>query len=162
MGFIELLCIALGLSMDAFTVAICQGLRMPQMRYRQAAVVGIYFGAFQVIMPTIGWLMGVSFISYIESCDHWIAFVLLVFLGGKMIWDTFMDTSDEATALQSYLHHKDLLLLAIATSIDALAVGVEFACLEVEILPSILWIGFVTFVLSFLGVIIGYHFGNHF
>jgi len=73
-----------------------------------------------------------------------------------------MDTSDEATALQSYLHHKDLLLLAIATSIDALAVGVEFACLEVEILPSILWIGLVTFVLSFLGVIIGYHFGNHF
>ncbi|WP_295213954.1 manganese efflux pump MntP family protein [Ruminococcus sp.] len=164
MGFIELLLTAVGLAMDAFAVSICKGLGMRKMRYGQAVVIGLYFGVFQALMPLIGWLLGTSFSRYIQAFDHWIAFVLLALIGGKMLWDVFHE-DDEATAAQKLdakLDHRELFMLAIATSIDALAVGIAFACLDVEIWSSVSIIGIVTFVISFCGVWIGNRFGSRF
>lgn len=162
MGILELFLTAVGLSMDAFAVSICKGLAMRKMHYGQAFVIGAYFGIFQAIMPLIGWLLGTTFASYIESFDHWIAFALLSFIGGKMIWDALHDDSNGTTAAGDRLNHRELFLLAIATSIDALAVGVAFACLSVRILPSVTLIGVVTLLICFCGVWIGHHFGNRF
>lgn len=164
MGFIELLLTAVGLAMDAFAVSICKGLGMRKMRYGQAVVIGLYFGVSQALMPLIGWLLGTSFSRYIQAFDHWIAFVLLALIGGKMLWDVFHE-DNEATAAQKLdakLDHRELFMLAIATSIDALAVGIAFACLDVEIWSSVSIIGIVTFVISFCGVWIGNHFGSRF
>lgn len=164
MGFIELLLTAVGLAMDAFAVSICKGLGMRKMRYGQAVVIGLYFGVFQALMPLIGWLLGTSFSRYIQAFDHWIAFVLLALIGGKMLWDVFHE-DDEAIAAQKLdakLDHRELFMLAIATSIDALAVGIAFACLDVEIWSSVSIIGIVTFVISFCGVWIGNRFGSRF
>ena len=164
MGFIELLLTAVGLAMDAFAVSICKGLGMRKMRYGQAVVIGLYFGVFQALMPLIGWLLGTSFSRYIQAFDHWIAFVLLALIGGKMLWDVFHE-DNEATAAQKLdakLDHRELFMLAIATSIDALAVGIAFACLDVEIWSSVSIIGIVTFVISFCGVWIGNRFGSRF
>lgn len=164
MGFIELLLTAVGLAMDAFAVSICKGLGMRKMRYGQAVVIGLYFGVFQALMPLIGWLLGTSFSRYIQAFDHWIAFVLLAFIGGKMLWDVFHEEDEAETAqkLDAKLDHRELFMLAIATSIDALAVGIAFACLDVEIWSSVSIIGIVTFVISFCGVWIGNRFGGRF
>ena len=163
MGIVELLLTAIALSMDAFAVSVCKGLGMRRMRYDQALVISLYFGVFQALMPLIGWLLGTSFSRYIQAFDHWIAFVLLAFLGGKMLWDVFHEKEDgEQESAERRLDHRELFMLAIATSIDALAVGIAFACLDVNIWSSISIIGVTTLVISFASVWIGNRFGNRF
>ena len=163
MGIVELLLTAIALSMDAFAVSVCKGLGMRRMRYDQALVISLYFGVFQALMPLIGWLLGTSFSRYSQALAHWIAFVLLAFLGGKMLWDVFHEKEDgEQESAERRLDHRELFMLAIATSIDALAVGIAFACLDVNIWSSISIIGVTTLVISFAGVWIGNRFGNRF
>lgn len=154
MSFPELLLIAVGLSMDAFAVSICKGLSLKKLNARHAALVGLYFGGFQALMPMIGWALGYRFEHFIESIDHWIAFVLLVIIGLGMIRE-----ANKAEELNDDLSFKTMVLLAIATSIDALAVGVTFAFLQVRILPAASLIGVTTFLISAVGVYIGHIFG---
>lgn len=154
MGFFELLLIAVGLSMDAFAVSICKGLSLQKLKKRHAALVGLYFGGFQFLMPVLGWALGYRFEHVIESVDHWIAFGLLTVIGVSMIRE-----ARQADELDDDLGFKTMLLLAVATSIDALAVGVTFAFLQVRILPAASLIGVTTFLLSAIGVYIGHLFG---
>ena len=160
--FIELLLIGVGLSMDAFAVSICKGLAMRRVNKKQAIVIGLFFGGFQALMPFIGWALGTQFESYITSIDHWIAFVLLVFIGGKMIVEAVRpeDENVEIDKLDPPLDLKEMLVLAVATSIDALAVGISLACIESAIALEALTIGIVTFLLSAFGVYFGNHFGR--
>lgn len=162
-GFVELFLIGVGLSMDAFAVSICKGLGMSRLNMRQAAVISLFFGGFQALMPLIGWALGSQLTDFITPIDHWIAFGLLAFVGGKMLWDAFHeDDEDEGAQTDEKLDLKELLMLAIATSIDALAVGITFAFLQVAIVPSIAIIGLITFVISFAGVAVGHFFGARF
>ena len=162
-GFVELFLIGVGLSMDAFAVSICKGLGMSRLNMRQAAVISLFFGGFQALMPLIGWALGSQLTDFITPIDHWIAFGLLAFVGGKMLWDAFHeDDEDEGSQTDEKLDLKELLMLAIATSIDALAVGITFAFLQVAIVPSITIIGLTTFVISFAGVAVGHFFGARF
>ena len=154
MGFFELLLIAVGLSMDAFAVSICKGLSLKNLKKRYAALVGLYFGGFQFLMPVLGWALGYRFEHVIVSVDHWIAFGLLTVIGVSMIRE-----ARHADELDDDLGFKTMLLLALATSIDALAVGVTFAFLQVRILPAASLIGVTAFLLSALGVYIGHLFG---
>lgn len=158
MGFIELLLIAVGLSMDAFAVSVCKGLSVKKVGVKHAALAGLYFGGFQFLMPVIGYLLGFRFESVIENIDHWVAFVLLAFIGGNMIKESF----GKAEELNDDFGVKTMLLMAIATSIDALAVGITFAFLEVQILPAAGLIGVTTFLLSFVGIYIGNAFGTRY
>lgn len=161
MGFVELFLIGVGLSMDAFAVSICKGLNMKKINYKHALIIGGFFGGFQALMPFLGWALGSQFEQYIESVDHWIAFILLAFIGGKMVYESIKGgDDDEESSHQDKLDIKELFMLAVATSIDALAVGVTFAFLEVSILPSITLIGITTFVISVGGVVIGNRFGS--
>ncbi len=162
MGFVELLLIAVGLSMDAFAVAICKGLNMRKINYRHSVIIALFFGLFQAIMPLIGWVLGKQFERYITSVDHWIAFVLLAFIGGKMLWEALHGEEQQKSACTSILDLKELLVLAVATSIDALAIGITFAFLKVSILPAASLIGVTTFLIAFFGVVIGNRFGNRF
>ena len=161
MGFAELLLIGVGLSMDAFAVAICQGLSMTKIRWGHALTVGLYFGGFQALMPFIGWMLGSQFAGRIQRYDHWIAFILLVLIGGNMIREALSDgeDEDEEAAVGAGVDHKKLFLMAVATSIDALAVGVTFAFLDTAILPAISIIGCTTFCISVAGVAVGCWFG---
>ena len=161
MSLFELFLIAVGLSMDAFAVAICKGLGMSRLNVRQALVIAAFFGGFQALMPTIGWLLGAQFASLVTPVDHWIAFILLAIIGGKMVIEAVRSDEDDAASqvLDQALDLRELLMLAIATSIDALAVGVTFAFLSVNIASAASFIGVVTFVLSFAGVAIGLFFG---
>ena len=162
-GFVELFLIGVGLSMDAFAVSICKGLGMSRLNMRQAAVISLFFGGFQALMPLIGWALGSQLADLITPIDHWIAFALLAFVGGKMLWDAFHEEDEqEGDAKDAKLDLKELLMLAIATSIDALAVGITFAFLQVAIVPSVTIIGVTTFVLSFVGVAVGHFFGARF
>ena len=158
MGFVELLLIAVGLSMDAFAVSVCKGLGMQRLNMRQAAVIALFFGGFQALMPVIGWAVGSQFAHFVSSYAHWIAFALLAFVGSKMLWDAFHDEGEDEGPFR--LDVGELLMLAVATSIDALAVGVSFAFLNVDIAPSVALIGVTTFVLSMAGVVIGHQFGS--
>lgn len=163
MGFVELFLIAVGLSMDAFAVAVCKGLGMRRLDKGQAVVIGLLFGGFQALMPLIGWAVGSQFAYLVTAYAHWIAFVLLAFVGGKMLWDAFHDEADdpeETDTQQERLDLANLLMMAIATSIDALAVGVSFAFLEVAIVQAVALIGVTTFTLSVAGVAIGHQFGS--
>ena len=161
--FIELFLIGVGLSMDAFAVSICKGLAMKEVNKKQAIVIGSYFGGFQALMPLVSWLLGVRFQKYITSIDHWIAFILLVFIGGKMILEAVRDTEvEEVVEKDPPLKHKEMLLLAVATSIDALAVGITFAFLDTPIIEAIAIIGCTTFFLSILGVVVGNFFGTRY
>lgn len=153
MYFIELFLIAAGVSMDAFAVAICKGLSLPKMSWKHALVVGLYFGGFQSGMPFLGYLLGSQFKDTIISFDHWIAFILLCSIGLNMIKESF--SSDLESCGGCSLHPKQMVLLAVATSIDALAVGVTFSFLMVHILPAITLIGITSFVFSALGVKVG-------
>lgn len=165
MGYIELLVLGVGLSMDAFAVAVCKGLGMKRVNYRHAVVIALFFGAFQALMPLIGWALGTQFESLVTPVDHWIAFALLAFIGGKMLWDAFHEESKEGTATEGQNEHlnlRELTLLAVATSIDALAVGITFAFLQVNIVFAVTIIGVTTFVLSLVGVIVGNQFGSRF
>ena len=159
MGFAELLLIGVGLSMDAFAVAICQGLSMTKIRWGHALTVGLYFGGFQALMPFIGWMLGSQFAGRIQRYDHWIAFILLVLIGGNMIREALSDGEDEEAAVGAGVDHKKLFFMAVATSIDALAVGVTFAFLDTAILPAISTIGCTTFCISVAGVAVGCWFG---
>ena len=164
MSIFELFLIAVGLSMDAFAVAICKGLSMRKMNYRHAAVIALFFGGFQALMPLIGWVLGKQFERYITSVDHWIAFILLAIIGMNMIREALgKDDEEEEKGCQGdRLDLKELLMMAIATSIDALAVGVTFAILPVSIVPAVSLIGITTFVLSLIGVSLGRVFGAKF
>ena len=158
MSLLEIFFIGVGLSMDAFAVAICKGLSMGKVKIKNITIIALFFGVFQAIMPLIGYLLGSQFKSYIESVDHWVAFVLLAFIGGKMIVDVIKG-EDEPEDKEYVLDIKELFVLAIATSIDALAVGISMAFLRVKILSAISVIGVTTFVLSLIGVMVGNKFG---
>ncbi len=160
MGFLELFLIAVGLSADAFSVAVCKGLNMRKLNLKHAYIIALFFGVFQAVMPLIGYFLGTSFSSYIESFDHWIAFALLVFIGGKMVIETIREKDGEEEEKTDSLNIGELTVMAIATSIDALAVGITFAFLKVNIIPSVLLIGVTTFALSLGGVLIGNRFGT--
>lgn len=161
--FIELFLIGVGLSMDAFAVSICKGLAMEKVNKKQTVIIGLYFGGFQALMPLLGWFLGIRFQKYITSIDHWIAFVLLAFIGGKMIFEAIRDKDSEQIDTKDLpLNHKEMFLLAIATSIDALAVGITFAFLDTPIVEAIVTIGLTTFSLSILGVVVGNFFGTRY
>ena len=155
----ELFVIAVGLSMDAFAVSICKGLSTPRLRLRHSLICGGYFGLFQALMPTLGWLLGVQFQATIASLDHWIAFILLGIIGVNMIRES---RENEEESVDSSFAFRTMLPLAVATSIDALAVGVTFAFLQVDIVPAVLFIGCTTFVISAVGVKVGAVFGARF
>ena len=159
MSIWELIVIAVGLSMDAFAVSICKGLSLQKMEWKNAIKAGLYFGGFQALMPLTGYLLGVNFRKQIESIDHWVAFVLLVLIGLNMV----KESREKAEEMDSSFDVKTMLLLAVATSIDALVVGVSFAFLGIKqfsaILSPIGIIGFVSFALSMVGLMFGIRFG---
>lgn len=157
MNMFNLFLIAVGLSMDAFAVSICKGLAIKQINIKKAIIVGLWFGSFQAVMPLIGYLLGSQFDNRIKTIDHWIAFILLGFIGASMIKEALSQTEESA---DDSLDFKTMSLLAIATSIDALTVGVTFAFLDVSIIPAVCFIGSITFTLSSVGVKIGNVFGT--
>lgn len=162
MSLFELFVLAVGLSMDAFAVSVCKGLSMRKITLKNAGIVGLYFGGFQAGMPLIGYFLGLQFKNYIMSVDHWIAFILLGFLGIKMIQEAMSKDDDEDNKIEDeneMLSFKNMSILAVATSIDALAVGITLAFLQVDIVPAVSFIGIITFVLSMVGVKIGNVFG---
>ena len=156
MSIAELFLLAVGLSMDAFAVSICKGLSLRNFKVKHMLIAGAWFGGFQALMPLIGYFLGSFFAEMIEKYDHWVAFVLLAIIGGNMIKESF--GKDEK--VDSSMDVKSMLLLAIATSIDALAVGVTFAFLQVQIVPAVSFIGVITFIFSAVGVKIGSLFGT--
>lgn len=156
MGLLELFILAVGLSMDAFAVSICKGLSLGKIKSKHMCIAGAWFGGFQALMPLIGYFLGSFFAEAITKYDHWIAFVLLVLIGGNMIKEAFGKEEE----LNNAMDVKTMFLLAVATSIDALAVGVTFAFLQVQIVPAIIFIGVVTFVFSAVGIKIGSIFGT--
>ena len=160
--FVELFLLGVGLSMDAF--AVCKGLGMRKLDKKQALIIGLYFGGFQALMPLIGWLLGSQFQQYITSIDHWIAFILLGFFGGKMMVEAVREWNEEETVevMDAPIDHKNMFVLAVATSIDALAVGITFAFLNTPIIEAITIIGITTMVLSIIGVIVGNFFGSRY
>jgi len=179
MSFLELLLVAIGLSMDAFAVAVCAGLTMPKVTVKKSLIVGLYFGIFQGVMPLIGYMLATQFADKITAFDHWIAFGLLCFIGGKMIVGSFKKEGchDRECPAETCADRecpggerpdtketslKPAKMLALATSIDALAVGVSFAFLKVDIIPAVLSIGIITLILSMAGVKIGNVFGIRF
>ncbi len=164
MSIWELLVIALGVSMDAFAVAVCKGLSMKTMSWKNAVLTGLYFGGFQAGMPLIGYFLGAQFSDLITSIDHWIAFALLCFIGGNMVreaWHEWKGEDGEEEPNDSF-DVKTMVPLAVATSIDALAVGVTFAFLQVDIVPAVSFIGVITFFFGVFGVKIGNTFGARF
>lgn len=163
MQLFEIILVSIGLAMDAFAVSICKGLSMKKLNVKHGLVIALYFGVFQAIMPLVGWLLGSQFQVYIVSFDHWIAFILLTFLGAKTIVDTIRETDEEqGEKTESVLNHKELFLLAIATSIDALAVGITMAFLEVKLAMAVSVIGILTFGICIFGVFVGNMFGTTF
>ena len=163
MGFLELMLLAVGLSMDALAVSICKGLAMDRVTLGRMVLVGLWFGGFQGLMPLLGWLLGSRFSLYITAIDHWIAFVLLCFIGGSMIRESRSEEDEEE--MDASFRPKEMLTMAVATSIDALAVGVSFAFLGMgqgEILSAAGLIAATTFVFSAVGVSVGSVFGSRF
>lgn len=159
MELFEIVFIGLGLAMDAFAVSVCKGLSMKKITWKKIVIIALYFGIFQALMPIIGYFLGSSFSSFVQNIDHWLAFILLLVIGINMIKDS---TGDEEENRNDKVDFKTMLLLSIATSIDALAVGVTFAFFEVNLLLAISIIGIITFMLSIVGVIIGNKFGDKF
>ena len=164
MSLLELFLIGVSLSMDAFAVAVCRGLAMRRIYWGQALTVGLYFGGFQALMPFLGWVLGSAFAGYIQSVDHWVAFVLLLLIGGNMLRENLTeqeepDCGPERDGRKRPIDHKEMLLMAVATSIDALAVGITFAFLNVAIVPAVTVIGMTTFCISVAGVAVGNFFG---
>ena len=166
MNLFNLLGIAIGLSMDALAVSICKGLCQKKMSWKSAIIIGLSFGIFQAGMPFIGYLLGAQFIGIIDSVSHWVAFSLLVIIGLNMIIESRKEKTDEEVSCdidgKLLIDYKELLTLSIATSIDALAVGFSFALLKISIMPSVCLIGSTTFIISTLGVYIGFKFGSRF
>ena len=162
--FIELFLLGIGLAMVAFAVSVCKGLGMRRLNKKQTLIIGLYFGGFQALMPLIGWLLGSQFQKYITSIDHWIAFILLSFIGGKMMIEAIREWNEEETVdvMDAPLDHKNMLVLAVATSIDALAVGITFAFLDTPIIEAITIIGITTMIISIIGVVVGNFFGSRY
>ena len=160
MGIVEIIFIAIGLAMDAFAVSVCKGLSMKKMSWKKAIIIALYFGIFQALMPVIGYALGIGFEESIKFIDHWIAFGLLAFIGGNMIKESL--SKDEDDNQNDDVNFKTMVVLAVATSIDALAVGVTFAFLNVNLILAISIIGILTFIISLLGVKIGNVFGDKF
>ena len=160
MGIAELILTSVGLAMDAFAAAVCKGLSMKKFNIKYAVIIALFFGLFQGLMPLCGWALGIGFSDYITAFDHWIAFVLLAFIGGKMLKDS-REESCEISAKTNVLDIKELVVLSFATSIDAMAVGVSLAFLpgKISIVSSVSVIAVITFVISFLGTLIGNRFG---
>lgn len=159
MNTIEIMLVGLGLAMDAFAVAICKGLSMKKMEWNKAVIIAIYFGLFQAVMPIIGYIIGATFRNLIESVDHWIAFILLGIIGINMVKESF---DNEEERKNDRIDIKTMILLSIATSIDALVVGITFAFFKNNIVKSVTIIGFITLILSLIGVKIGNKFGDKF
>lgn len=159
MDILELILIAIGLGMDAFAVSICKGISMQKMNWKKAIIIGLYFGIFQALMPVIGFTLGKAFENFVTSIDHWIAFGLLLIIGIKMIVDAF---KEDNVSVNDSVNWKVMIILAIATSIDALAVGITFAFLQVNLLLAVSIIGIITFILCVIGTKIGNNFGNKF
>jgi len=162
MSFLELFILAIGLSMDAFAVAICAGLTMAKVNIKKALTVGLYFGISQAVMPLIGFLIASLFADRVFTYGDWVAFMVLSFLGGKMIFDSFKKDGEKITSNEQSLRFTTMMPLAIATSIDALAVGASFAFLQVNIIPAVTFIGITTLAISMAGVKIGNIFGIKF
>ena len=164
MSFWEIFLLGVGLAMDAFAVSICKGLGMSKVNGKQCLVIGLFFGGFQALMPFLGWFLGSTFAEKIKVIDHWIAFVLLGYIGIKMIADAIKEWKEETKVeeMDAPLDIKEMFLLAIATSIDALAVGITFSFLEVAIACACAVIGVVTFVISCGGVYVGNIFGERY
>lgn len=164
MGLLELFLVGLGLSMDAFAVSICKGLNMRRINYKHSFIIAAFFGFFQAAMPLIGWTLGIQFEQYIVSFDHWVAFFLLGLVGGKMVKESFAKNEDACDCSQeSKLDIKELFIMSIATSIDALAVGITLALMpNTDIWLSIGVIGIVTFAMCVMGVIVGNNFGSRY
>jgi putative Mn2+ efflux pump MntP len=156
MSYVEMFLIAISLSMDAFAVSVGKGLSMKKIKIKDAVIIGIWFGGFQGLMPVIGYLLGVQFQEKITTIDHWIAFTLLALIGANMIREAFSKEENQSNASVGV---KTMFILAVATSIDALAIGVTFAFLQVHIIPAVITIGITTFVLSLVGIKIGNLFG---
>lgn len=156
MDFIAIIFIAIGLAMDSFAVSISYGSVLKSFQCKKASITGFIMGFFQAIMPVLGWLLAYKFATYIVDFDHWIAFILLLFLGIKMIYESFKKDNEKKICFS----FKTLLLLGVATSIDALAVGISFAFLTIDILLPVLIIGITAFLFSFVGVFIGQRFGK--
>lgn len=156
MGLLELFMVAVGLSMDAFAVSVCKGLSLGKIKWKHMCIAGLWFGGFQALMPAIGYFFGSFFTKAIEICSHWVAFILLILIGGNMIKEALGKDEEEMDASMTV---KSMLILAIATSIDALAVGVSFAFMQVQIVWAVSFIGVVTFALSAVGVKVGSIFG---
>ena len=157
MGAIEILLISIGLAMDAFAVSVCKGLAMKKMSWKKAIIIGLYFGIFQAVMPVIGYFLGTTFERFITNVDHWVAFILLVGIGINMVKEAFDKESENRN---DNVDMKTMLVLSIATSIDALAIGITFACLKIHIVMPVITIGLITFIISIIGVKIGNRFGD--
>lgn len=156
MSLWELIVLSVGLAMDAFAVSICKGLSIRKLRLSQALLVGLWFGVFQALMPLAGWLLGSTFAGFIQSIDHWVAFALLAIIGGSMLWEGLRGDEEKCDPSLSF---GVMLTLAVATSIDALAVGITFALMEADIALAVALIGIITFAISAVGVKIGNLFG---
>ena len=148
MGAIEILLISIGLAMDAFAVSVCKGLAMKKMNWKKGAIIGLYFGIFQAVMPVIGYFLGTTFEIFITYVDHWVAFILLVGIGINMVKEAFNKKSENRN---DNVDMKTMLVLSIATSIDALAIGITFACLKIHIVMPVITIGLITFIISVIG-----------
>ena len=159
MGILEIILVSISLAMDAFAVSICKGLSMRKLDWKKAFIIAMYFGGFQALMPIIGYLLGATFSNLVASIDHWIAFGLLTIIGSNMIKESF---DDEIEKRNDRVDFKTMIVLAIATSIDALAVGVTFAFFKTSMIGPVISIGVITFILSLLGVKIGNKFGDKF
>lgn len=157
MGILEVILLGIGLAMDAFAVSICKGLSMKRMNWKNAMIIAFYFGVFQAIMPAIGYFLGTTFESFVTAIDHWIAFILLSFIGGNMIKESFNSEDEDKNDRVDF---KTMIVLAIATSIDALAVGITFAFFDVNVIVAVSIIGVITFFISLLGVKVGNKFGD--
>lgn len=161
MGILELILLSVGLAMDAFSVSVCKGLNMKKLSLKNGAVIALFFGVFQAGMPLIGYFLGSRFADFISSFSHWVAFILLAVIGGKMVFEAVHGGDDDESGEFS-LKIGELFILAVATSIDALAVGIVFVAAKVNLILSVSMIGIITFLLSFAGVIIGHKFGSRF
>lgn len=158
MSIIEIALIGVGLAMDAFAVSICKGLAMRRMNYKKAIIIAAFFGVFQALMPALGYVLGTTFANKIAAIDHWIAFILLALIGANMIKEALSSDDDECQ--DDSLSLGDLIMLSIATSIDALAVGITFAFFNVSLLLSVSMIGIITFIICVIGVKVGNVFGE--
>lgn len=159
MSLIEIVLLSVGLAMDAFAVSICEGLSMKKMNWKNAIIVALYFGLFQALMPVLGYFLGSTFEHIVTNIDHWIAFILLGLIGGNMIKESF---GGEDEKNDDRVDFKTMVVLAIATSIDALAVGITFAFLRVNVVMAVVLIGVITFSISLVGVKVGNRFGDKF